>query len=257
VLFFSDLPIGQRLEGMSCPAVLPAHCTTILGPDSTAVTAVFDGFSSGVLLRLNARALTRLNSTGSRVGRLCGASTVSTASTVLSRFLCAELRSHGIRISAMAALELQWTPGRNPSDRYVGWHTVHTARTDLSGIHIASVLLMLFVLMFPDFSIRVRLEGASWHAIFAARCIAIPGPDSATVTTVFDGFFSGLLPRLQAQFGAGCELAVWLVGGCAVRAVIQPRNSAGAWVEGCLISTADMQPGYGRDVVPMECRGMR
>jgi hypothetical protein len=53
----------------------------------------------------------------SLVGRLCGASTVSTG---LYRFFSAELRSHGIRVCGMAALELQWTSGRNHSDLYVG-----------------------------------------------------------------------------------------------------------------------------------------
>ena len=32
----------------------------------------------------------------------------------------------------MAALELEWTRGRDPCDLHVGWHTVHTVRTVLS-----------------------------------------------------------------------------------------------------------------------------
>jgi|HubBroStandDraft_6_1064221.scaffolds.fasta_scaffold692139_1 hypothetical protein len=40
----------------------------------------------------------------------------------------------------MAALELEWSPGRDPCDPYAGWHTVNTVRTVLSrflgiGVH--------------------------------------------------------------------------------------------------------------------------
>jgi hypothetical protein len=133
----------------------------------------------------------RRKSTIFLVARLCGASTVR---IVISRFISAELRSHGIRVSGMGTPELQWTPGCNASDVYKGWHTVRTDDTDLSRIHLAFVPV---VLVFADLSIRVRREGASRAAIFAACCIAIFGLDSTTVTTVFDECFSTMCTTFE------------------------------------------------------------
>ena len=79
---------------------------------------------------LKVHGLDRRKSTVSLVGRLRGDSTVS---TVIYGFFSAELRSCAIRVPGMAAFGLRWRRGRDSSDGYVGWHTVHIVRTVLSG----------------------------------------------------------------------------------------------------------------------------
>jgi hypothetical protein len=82
------------------------------------------------------------------------------------------------------------------------------------------VLIVLIVLFFPRF--RVRAIGgklkvqcmpiAVFHrTITRGLCSTINGPNSTTVTTVFGGFFSGILTAFYAHWRpvANCGLSLW------------------------------------------------